>query len=71
MNPVNRELTPSEVQDYNRLSGLYCPHCDSSDVRCDHPISDGELVYRDNECMSCESLWVEYFTVSEITLTTG
>jgi hypothetical protein len=69
MNRDNTELTPSEVQEYNRFAGTVCPVCLRTGAEfCGRPESDGEVVYRDNRCVSCESLWVEYLTVAEVTI---
>jgi hypothetical protein len=69
MNRDNTELTPSEVREYILNEGAVCPVCGEGDAEfCGRPESDDEVVYRDNRCGSCESLWVEYLTVAEVTI---
>lgn len=69
---THRELTPSEVQNYNRMSGEHCPECQSDTVRY------GKLgknflwvVFREKWCSTCKALWVECFTVTGVNVVQG
>lgn len=65
----DRELTPSEVEDYKRMCGTRCPECDADTVECAAKAeADDEVVYRDNWCTTCKALWVEYFTITEVSV---
>lgn len=51
---------------YQKVRGNRCPVCESSDITA-HPFNADDLkAWRDVDCMECETVWRELFTMQNI-----
>lgn len=66
-----RELNSGELYEYKLRrdrNKCPCPVCGNSRVTAQDIATDDDVVYRDISCRDCSAVWVEFFTLTDVSI---
>lgn len=53
-------------QQYLKEGGKGCIHCNSTDLKCQPPVTDDSTIQQKVRCCSCGKTWLDVYTLTDV-----